>query len=143
MSEIKTNINDFQTILSKAKELINRVSMENSAWISLGIDQKDVDNAEKLLRDIQTKLALVPDSILELTSDGVPDEIKIALLKKGTNVAFSDLNTIYNDLKHIKKDMENNIDQEVNVKHLKLHFTLFENHCQKIKEQLELTLAGK
>lgn len=67
----------------------------------------------------------------------------MALLKKGINVTFSDLNTIYNDIKHIKTNMKDSRDQEINVKYLKLHFTLFENHCQKIKEQLELTSAGK
>lgn len=142
MANIKININNFQTTLGKAKKLINRLSMENSDWISLGIDQKDVDNAEKLLQDIQTKLALVSDSVVQLSSQAVPDEIKIALLQKGIHVSFSDLDTIYSDIKNIKKDMKDCIDQEVNVKHLKLHFTLFENHCRKIKEQLDVTLAG-
>ena len=143
MSEIKTNIKDFQTTLSKAKELINRVSMENSAWINLGIEQNDVDNAEQILQDIQTQLTLISNSVIELSSAVFPDEVKMALLKKGINVAFSDLNTIYNDIKHIKTNMKDSRDQEINVKHLTLHFTLFENHCQKVKKQLELTLAGK
>lgn len=143
MSEIKANIKDFQTILSKAKELIKRVRMKNSAWINLGIEQNDVDNAEQILQDIQTQLALISNSVIELSSAAVPDEVKMALLNKGINITFSDLNTIYSDIKLIKKDMKSRGDQESNVKYLKSHFTLFENHCQKIKEQLKLTLAGK
>lgn len=141
MSAIKTHINNFQSTLGKAKELINRVSRENSAWIHLGIDHEEVDNAEKLLQDIQIKLALISDSVNKFSSATVPDEIKIALLRKGLHVAFSDLSTIYHDLKQIKKEMQFGSGQEMNVKHLKLHFTLFENHCQKIKEQLDETLA--
>jgi len=76
------------------------------------------------------------DSVLEFSSQAIADEIKLAFLNKGIKTTFSDLNTIYDDVKLIKKSMESSSNQQSNVKYLKLHFTIFANHCQKIEEQL-------
>ena len=142
MSNIKENVIELGIFLEKAKELVDNLRFENAFWINRGIDKKSIDEAESILKEIQIILAMISDSVAEFLSPAIADEIKLALLNKGIKTTFSDLNTIYDDVKLIKKRMASSYDQQSNIKCLKFHFALFAIHCLKIKEQLDETMAG-
>jgi hypothetical protein len=142
MEYLERNIKDLQNTLDRAKKLINQIKLENSGWISLGVDNEDVKNAIELLNVIEENLVLLSDAIWEIPSEIADDEKKTALVNEGINLTFSDLNAIYGDIKHIRKDIESGVEQRHNVKHLDAHFMLFENHCLRVKKRLDTILLA-
>jgi len=142
MEDLKKNIKNLRNTLDRAKELVNQIKLENSGWISLGVDNEDVKNAIELLGEIEENLALLSDAIWGIPSEIADDEQKTALVSEGINLTFSDLNAIYGDIKHIRKDIELGMEQRRNVKHLDGHFTLFENHILRVKERLDTILLA-
>lgn len=142
MEYLKRNIKDLQNTLDRAKKLVNQIKLENSGWISLGVDNEDVKKAIELLNVIEENLALLSDAIWEIPSEIADDEQKTALVNEGINLTFSDLNAIYGDIKHIRKDIESGMEQCRNVKHLDAHFMLFENHILRVKKRLDTILLA-
>lgn len=142
MEHLERNIKNLKKTLDRAKKLLNQIKLENSGWISLGVDNEDVKNAIELLNVIEENLALLSDAIWEIPSEIADDEQKTALVNEGINLTFSDLNSIYGDVKHIRKDIESGREQRHNVKHLDAHFTLFENHILRVKERLDTILLA-
>jgi archaellum component FlaC len=142
MKDLEKNIKNLRNTLDRAKKLVNRIKNENSGWISLGVDNEDLKNAIELLNVIEENLVLLSDSIWEIPSEIAGDEQKTALVNEGINLTFSDLNAIYGDVKHIRKDIESGREQRHNVKHLDAHFTLFENHILRIKKRLDTILLA-
>ncbi len=139
---MEKNIKNLRNTLDRAKKLLNRIKNENSGWISLGVDNEDVKNAIELLGEIEVNLALLSDAVWEIPSVIADDEQKTALVNEGINLTFSDLNAIYDDVKHIRKDIESGSEQHSNIKHLDAHFTLFENHILRIKKRLDTILIA-
>jgi hypothetical protein len=142
MENLERSIKGLQNTLDRAKKLVKQIKLENSGWISLGVDNEDVKNAIELLNVIEENLALLSDAIWEIPSEIADDEQKIALANEGINLTFSDLNAIYDDIKHIRKDIESGMEQRRNVKHLDAHFTLFENHILRVKKRLDTILLA-
>ncbi len=142
MEDLERSIKGIQNTMDKAKKLVNQIKLENSGLISLGMDNEDVKNAIELLKDIEVNLALLSDAVWEVPSLIADDEQKTALVNEGINLTFSDLNAIYDDVKHIRKDIESESEQRRNVKHLDAHFMLFENHCLRIKKRLDILLSA-
>lgn len=142
MEDLERSIKGIQNTMDKAKKLVNQIKLENSGLISLGVDNEDVKNAIELLKSIEVNLALLLDAVWEIPSLIADDEQKTALVNEGINLTFSDLNAIYDDVKHIRKDIESESEQRRNVKHLDAHFMLFENHCLRIKKRLDILLSA-
>jgi len=142
MEDLERSIKGLQNTMDRAKKLINQIKLENSGWISLGVDNEDVKNATELLKDIEVNLALLSDALWEVPSLIADDEQKTALVNEGINLTFSDLNAIYDDVRHIRKDIESGRKQRHNVKHLDAHFTLFENHILRVKKRLDTILLA-
>ncbi|MBL7075298.1 hypothetical protein ISS37_08695 [candidate division KSB1 bacterium] len=137
MEDLERSIEELQNILYRAKKLVNRIKLENSSWISLGVDNEDVKSAMEILKEIEGNLASLSTAIMKMPSEMADDERKTALLNDGINLAFSDLSAIYDDVKHIRKEIESGREQRRNIKHLDSHFMLFENHCLRVKKHLD------
>ncbi len=142
MENLEKSIKNLRNTLDRAKKLVNQIKFENSGWISLGVDNEDVKNAIELLNVIEENLALLSDAIWGIPPEIADDEQKTALVNEGINLTFSDLNAIYGDVKHIRKDIESGMEQRRNVKHLDAHIMLFENHCLRVKKRLDTLLSA-
>ena len=132
-----------QITLEKIKGLIEHAIMENSTWINLGVKDDEVEKVEKLLKDIEKELGNIIASSIQVTPSNLFNEGATSFLEESIQVAFYDLNKIYNDLKNIKKSNRANSDQKENVKSIETHFNQFINDHQKIKTRLEHVLVGK
>jgi hypothetical protein len=142
VEDLERSIEELQNTLDRAKKLVNRIKLENSSWISLGVNNEDAKNAMGFLKEIEGNLASLSDAVVKIPSEIADDQQKTALLNDGISLAFSDLSAIYNDVKHIRKEIESGGEQRRNIKHLDAHFMLFENHCLQVKKHLDTILVA-
>ena len=143
MTDLQKNINNSQITLGKAKELINHINMENSTWINLGVKQDDVEKAERLLKDIEKELGKIAESYLEVIPSNTFNNESVSFLEDIIHKVFFDLNSIYNDVKNIKKNIKTRTDQRNNVKRIDRHFNQFINDYNRVKTQTEQILLTK
>lgn len=143
MTDLQKNINSSQITLGKAKELINHINMENSTWINLGVKQDDVEKAERLLKDIEKELGKIAESYIEVIPSNTFNNESVSFLEDIIHKVFFDLNSIYNDVKNVKKNIKNRTDQRINVKRIDKHFNQFINDYNRIKTQIEQILLTK
>lgn len=143
MTDLQKNINNSQITLGKAKELINHINMENSTWINLGVKQDDVEKAERLLKDIEKELGKIAGSYIEVRPSNTFNNESVSFLEDIIHKVFFDLNSIYNDVKNIKKNIKTRTDQRNNVKRIDRHFNQFINDYNRVKTQTEQILLTK
>lgn len=143
MTGLQKNINNSQITLGKIKELINHINMENSTWINLGVKQDDVEKAERLLKDIEKELGKIAESYIETIPSNTFNNESVSFLKDIIHKVFFDLNSIYNDVKNIKKNIKTRTDQRNNVKRIDRHFNQFINDYNRVKTQTEQILLTK
>lgn len=142
MNTLQKNIKSSEITLKKIKNLIEHIIMENSTWINIGVKHEDVENAEKLLKDIEKELGNITALSIQAIPSNFFNEGASSFLEDSVKIAFFDLNELYKDLKNIKKNIKTNSDQGDSVKSIEKHFNQFRYDYKRIKVQLEHVLVG-
>ncbi len=142
MNTLQKSFKNSQITLEKINELIEHISMKNSTWINIGVKHEDVENAENLLKNIEKELGNITALTIQAIPSNLFNEGASSFLKDSIQIAFFNLNKIYNDLKNIKKNIKTNSDQRDSVKSIEKHFNQFRNDYKRIKVQIEHVLVG-
>ena len=120
--------------LKDSQELMTKIIEKNVKWPGGGALDEDIDNATSLLKQAQTVLVQVGETIVRHVSQSMDIYVKPA--NDMLDQAYHLLNLMYHDTKKIRISLGKGVSQTTAIRDLEIHLKKFTRHCEETQGYL-------
>jgi len=120
--------------LQKAQGLMAKLIEQNNQWPGGGAFEKDMIKARTLLKDAQTELIEVGETVIRHMEH--PMDIDVNSVNGLFDQLYNLLNLMYHDTKEIKISLQKGESQTKVIKDLEIHLKQFVKHCEKTRDYM-------
>ena len=120
--------------LEKAQGLMEKIVEQNEQWQGGGAFEKDIIKARTLLKNAQTELIEVGETVIRHISH--PIDVDMNSGNDMFDWAYHLLNLMYHDTKEIQISLKKGESQTKDIKDLEVHLKKFTKHCEETRDHL-------